>query len=87
MLYRKLLAMEVEERIGSHPLDTVVLLGSCDKTTSALLMGAISAKVPAIVLPGGPATRPVLRTRGRVGSGLWYSTDEFRAGRMRPSTR
>src|SRR5437868_2648888 len=54
MFYRNLLAMEVEETIRCHPIDGVVLMGGCDKTTPALLMGARSANVPAIYFPGGP---------------------------------
>jgi dihydroxy-acid dehydratase len=54
MLYRNLMAMDTEEMIRAHPLDGVVLLGNCDKTTPAQLMGAASANVPAIMLTGGP---------------------------------
>ncbi|HEX4366406.1 MAG TPA: L-arabinonate dehydratase, partial [Rhodopila sp.] len=54
MFYRNLLAMEVEEVIRCHPIDGVVLMGGCDKTTPALIMGAASADVPAIYVPGGP---------------------------------
>ena len=54
MLYRNLLAMETEEVIRCHPIDGVVLMGGCDKTTPALLMGAITANVPAIFFPAGP---------------------------------
>jgi dihydroxy-acid dehydratase len=54
MLYRNLMAMDTEEMIRAHPLDGVVLLGNCDKTTPAQLMGAVSADVPAIMLTGGP---------------------------------
>jgi dihydroxy-acid dehydratase len=54
MLYRNLLAMDTEEMIRCHPLDGVVLLANCDKTTPAQLMGAASANVPAILLTGGP---------------------------------
>jgi dihydroxy-acid dehydratase len=54
MLYRNLMAMDTEEMIRAHPLDGVVLLGNCDKTTPAQMMGAASADVPAIILTGGP---------------------------------
>ena len=57
MLYRNLLAMECEELIRSHPIDGVVLLGGCDKTTPALIMGATSADLPAIFVPAGPMLR------------------------------
>src|SRR5271169_5110440 len=57
MLYRNFLAMETEELIRSHPIDGVVLMGGCDKTTPGLLMGAISANLPAIFLPAGPMLR------------------------------
>jgi len=81
MLYRNLLAMETEELIRSQPLDGVVLLGGCDKTTPALLMGAISAGVPAIYVPAGPMLRG--NWRGDVlgsGSDVWKYWDEKRAG-------
>jgi dihydroxy-acid dehydratase len=83
MLYRNLMAMDVEEGIRAHPLDSVVLLGGCDKTLPAQMMGAASAAVPAIVLSGGPSDPA--RFRGRelgVGSDLWHYTAEVRAGRM-----
>jgi dihydroxy-acid dehydratase len=54
MLYRNLMSMDVEESIRANPLDGVVLLGGCDKTTPALLMGAASADVPSILVTGGP---------------------------------
>src|SRR3954453_12771433 len=57
MLYRNLLAMDTEEALRSLPVDGAVLLGGCDKTTPALLMGAISMDIPAIYLPGGPMLR------------------------------
>ena len=53
MLYRNLAAMETEEVLRSHPLDAAVLLGGCDKTTPALLMGAVSADLPSIYVPAG----------------------------------
>jgi dihydroxy-acid dehydratase len=83
MLYRNLLAMECEELIRSHPIDGVVLMGGCDKTTPALLMGATSMGVPAIFCPAGPMLND--RHRGRtVGAGthtrmFW---DEVQAGRV-----
>jgi len=61
MLYRNLMAMEVEESIRAYPLDGVVLLCGCDKTTPAQLMGAASVDVPAIMVPGGPML-----------SGMWH---------------
>src|SRR5438132_9787378 len=57
MMYRNLLAMEVEEMLRSQPIDGVVLMGGCDKTTPGLLMGAISMNRPAIYLPAGPMLR------------------------------
>jgi dihydroxy-acid dehydratase len=83
MLFRNLMAMDVEECIRGYPLDAVVLLGGCDKTVPAQLMGAASADVPAIMLTGGPAQPAVFRGR-RLGAGtdLWHYADELRAGRM-----
>ncbi|MEV0599984.1 IlvD/Edd family dehydratase [Streptomyces sp. NPDC050315] len=81
MLYRNLAAMEIEEQIRANPLDAVVLLTGCDKTTPAALMGAASAGVPALVFTGGPTLNG--RFRGRaVGSGtdVWRMTEELRAG-------
>jgi dihydroxy-acid dehydratase len=83
MLFRNLMAMDVEECIRSYPLDAVVLLGSCDKTVPAQLMGALSADVPAIMVTGGPTE--LARFRGRplsAGTDLWRYADELRAGRM-----
>ena len=57
MLYRNLLAMETEELLRSYPVDGAVLMGGCDKTTPALLMGAASADLPAIFVPAGPMLR------------------------------
>jgi len=83
MLYRNLMAMDVEESIRAYPLDGVVLLCGCDKTTPAQLMGAASADVPALMVPGGPMLR-----------GMWHGTElgsgtdvrrfweEVRAGRL-----
>jgi dihydroxyacid dehydratase/phosphogluconate dehydratase len=83
MLYRNLMAMDVEESIRSYPLDAVVLLAGCDKTVPAELMGAISVDVPAIMVTGGPAQPG--RFRGRevaVGSDLWRFAQDVRSGRM-----
>jgi dihydroxy-acid dehydratase len=83
LLYRNLLAMESEELIRSQPLDGVVLMGGCDKTTPGLLLGAISARVPAIFVPAGPMLRGNWRG-GTLGSGtdLWKYWDEKRAGEI-----
>ena len=83
MLYRNLLAMEVEELLRSHPIDGAVLLGGCDKTTPGLLMGAISMNVPAIFMPAGPMLRG--NWHGEVlgsGSDTWKYWDEKRAGKI-----
>ncbi len=83
MLYRNMLAMETEEMIRSHPLDGVVLLGGCDKTTPGLIMGAITAGVPFIFMPAGPMLRG--HYAGRIlgsGSDAWKYWDERRAGNI-----
>ncbi|MBS1845619.1 MAG: dihydroxy-acid dehydratase [Actinobacteria bacterium] len=83
MLYRNLMAMDVEESIRAYPLDAVVLIAGCDKTVPAQLLGAASADVPAIMLTGGPATPAVFRGKEiGVGTDLWEYTDDLRAGRM-----
>ncbi len=83
MLYRNLMAMDVEEMIRSNPIDGVVLLCGCDKTTPAQLMGAASMDVPAIMLPVGPMLSGRWRTQ-EIGSGtdLWKFWDERRSGRL-----
>src|SRR5580704_10053834 len=81
MLYRNFLAMETEELIRSHPVDGVVLMGGCDKTTPGLLLGATSAGVPAIYVPAGPMLRG--NWHGRVlgsGSDTIKYWEERRAG-------
>lgn len=81
MLYRNFLAMETEELIRSHPIDGVVLMGGCDKTTPGLLMGATSAGLPAVFVPAGPMLRG--NWHGKVlgsGSDTWKYWDERRAG-------
>ena len=83
MLFRNLMSMDVEECIRAYPLDAVVLLGGCDKTVPAQLMGALSADVPAIVLTGGPSEPAVFRGRElSAGTDLWHYVEELRAGRM-----
>jgi dihydroxy-acid dehydratase len=83
MLYRNFLAMETEELLRSHPVDGAVLMGGCDKTTPGLILGAISADIPAIFLPAGPMLRGNLR--GEVlgsGSDAWKYWDDRRAGKI-----
>src|ERR1035437_3521592 len=83
MLDRNLLAMESEELLRSHPVDGVVLMGGCDKSTPGLLMGATSAGYPAIYLPAGPMLRG--NHKGQVlgaGSDAWKFWDERRAGKI-----
>jgi dihydroxy-acid dehydratase len=85
MLFRNLMSMDVEECIRSYPLDAVVLLGGCDKTVPAQLMGAVSAGVPAIMVTGGPSQAAYFRGRELgAGTDLWHYADELRAGRMSP---
>jgi len=83
MLYRNLLAMETEEVLRCHPIDGAVLMGGCDKTTPALLMGAITMDLPAIYLPAGPmlTARWGNQTLGS-GSDAWKYWDELRAGNL-----
>ena len=81
MLYRNLLAMETEELLRSYPADGCVLMGGCDKTTPALLMGAFAMDLPTIFLPAGPMLRGDFRG-GPLGSGsdVWKYWAELRAG-------
>ncbi len=83
MLLRNLMAMDVEESLRGNPIDGVVLLSGCDKTTPAMLMGAASVDLPAIMLTGGPMLTG--RHRGNpLGSAtdLWRMSEEVRAGLM-----
>src|SRR6185436_4590179 len=86
MLYRNLLAMEVEELLRSYPADGAVLMGGCDKTTPGLLLGAISMNVPALFVPAGPMLRGDWRgqTLGS-GSDVWKYWAEMRAGKLQES--
>ncbi|MEZ6127223.1 MAG: L-arabinonate dehydratase [Planctomycetaceae bacterium] len=83
MYYRNFLAMEAEEVLRTYPIDAAVLMGGCDKTTPALLMGALSADVPSIFMPGGPMNRTSWRG-DQLGSGsdVWKYWAERGAGRL-----
>ena len=83
MLYRNLLALETEELLRSYPVDGAVLMGGCDKTTPALLMGAISMNLPAIFMPAGPMLSGHWRDQ-ELGSGsdVWKYWAEKRAGNI-----
>src|SRR6267142_2522790 len=83
MLFRNLASMDVEETIRGNPIDGVVLLVGCDKTTPALLMGAASCDLPSIAVSGGPMLSGSFRGK-RIGSGtdLYRFSEEVRAGRM-----
>jgi L-arabonate dehydrase len=83
MMYRNLCAMDVEEALRANPLDGVVLMVGCDKTTPALLMGAASTDIPAIVVTGGPMLNGWFRGE-RVGSGthLWKFSEAVKAGEI-----
>lgn len=83
LLYRNLLAMEVEEMARANPVDGVVLMGGCDKTTPAMLLGAISANLPTIFLPAGPMLRG--HARGQTlgsGSDAFKFWDQRRTGEI-----
>ena len=83
MLYRNLLAMETEELLRSYPADACVLMGGCDKTTPALLMGAISMDLPTIFMPAGPMLRGDYRGQFLgSGSDVWKYWAELRAGNI-----
>ncbi|HXA40270.1 MAG TPA: IlvD/Edd family dehydratase [Phenylobacterium sp.] len=83
MLFRNLLAMEVEESIRANPIDGVVLMGGCDKTTPGLLMGAASVDLPAIFVSSGPMLNGKFEGRD-IGSGtdVWRFSEAVRAGEM-----
>jgi dihydroxy-acid dehydratase len=84
MLFRNLASMDVEESIRGNPIDGVVLLCGCDKTTPSLLMGAASCDVPAIVVSGGPMLNGNFHGE-RIGSGtgVWQMSEDVRAGKMK----
>jgi dihydroxy-acid dehydratase len=83
MLYRNLMAMDVEESIRSYPLDGVVLLTGCDKTNPAAILGAASADIPSLVVTGGPMLNGHWRGE-ELGScsDCWHYNEELRAGRI-----
>ncbi len=83
MLFRNLMAMDVEECLRAYPLDAAVLLSGCDKTTPAMLMGAASADIPAVMVTGGPMLSGKWRAE-ELGSGTdaWRLWAERRAGRL-----
>jgi len=84
MLFRNLVSMDVEESIRGNPIDGVVLLMGCDKTTPSLLMGAASCDLPTIGLSGGPMLSGKFQGHDLgSGTGLWQMTDRVRAGEMR----
>jgi dihydroxyacid dehydratase/phosphogluconate dehydratase len=83
MLYRNLLAMEVEESVRSQPLDGLIVLAACDKSIPGALMGAFSTNVPCLIMVSGP--RPVAIFQGRrigTGTDLWRMWDERRRGKL-----
>jgi dihydroxy-acid dehydratase len=82
MLYRNQVSIDVEESIRANPLDGVVLLCGCDKTTPALVMGACSVDIPTIVLSGGAMLTGKYRNRSVSTSDLWRFSEENRAGNM-----
>jgi dihydroxy-acid dehydratase len=83
MMFRNLASMDVEESIRANPLDGVVLLVGCDKTTPSLLMGAASVDIPAIAVSGGPMLSGKFRGKD-IGSGTntWSMSEDVRAGKM-----
>ncbi|MCB9286537.1 MAG: dihydroxy-acid dehydratase [Lewinellaceae bacterium] len=85
MLWRNLVSMDVEESIRANPLDGIVLLTGCDKTTPSTIMGACSVGLPTIVVPGGPMLNGKWRGRD-VGSGTltWQLEEEMKAGAITP---
>ena len=84
MLFRNLASMDVEESIRGNPIDGVVLLCGCDKTTPSLLMGAASCDVPTIVVSGGPMLNGNFHgERLGSGTGVWQMSEDVRAGKMK----
>lgn len=85
MLFRNLASMDVEESIRGNPIDGVVLMMGCDKTTPALMMGAASCDLPTIGVSGGPMLNGKYRGRDiGSGTGVWQMSEDVRAGKMTP---
>ncbi|MFM9908174.1 MAG: IlvD/Edd family dehydratase [Chitinophagaceae bacterium] len=82
MLYRNLVSMDVEESIRANPVDGVVLLCGCDKTTPALVMGACSVNIPSIVVSGGPMLTGNYKGKDIGTSDVWRFNDAIRSGQM-----
>jgi L-arabonate dehydrase len=82
MLYRNLASMDVEESIRANPMDGVVLLCGCDKTTPSLVMGACSVNIPTIVVSGGPMLTGKYNGRDIGTSDVWRFTDDVKSGVM-----
>ena len=83
MLWRNMAAMAIEEMLRANPVDAAVLLGGCDKTIPALLMGTASVDLPAVVVPGGPMLNGYFRgERMGCGTGVWQLSEEVRAGTL-----
>ncbi|HCL84829.1 MAG TPA: dihydroxy-acid dehydratase [Chitinophagaceae bacterium] len=83
MLYRNLVSMDVEESIRANPMDGVVLLCGCDKTTPSLVMGACSVNLPTIVVSGGPMLTGNHQGKPIGTSDVWHYHDDLRAGKIR----
>ncbi len=82
MLYRNLASMDAEESIRANPVDGVVLLGGCDKTTPSILMGACSVDIPTIVLSGGPMLNGKYRGKDIGTTQVWEFSEAYRKGEM-----
>jgi dihydroxy-acid dehydratase len=82
MLYRNLVSMDVEESIRANPLDAVVLLCGCDKTTPSLVMGACSVDLPTLVVSGGPMLTGHFNGRAVATSDVWRFSEAYRCGLM-----
>lgn len=82
MLYRNLASMDVEESIRANPVDGVVLLCGCDKTTPSLVMGAASVNIPTLVISGGPMLTGKFRGKDIATSDVWRFNDAVRSGEM-----